>query len=173
MMAMVSQITSLTIVYSTVYSRTRSRKTSKLRVTGLCEENLPLTGEFPAQRASNAENVSIWWRHHVMALSPVFCTKSVIWTNAGILFIGPVEKQSVKTESKYNNFHIGKLLWKYRLWNGVHFVCCHWLNKCWLLISEHLWHLSENNLTVSVQANAPYNELIFEYYCHIFQRPMT
>ena len=22
------------------------------------------TGEFPAQRASNAENVSIWWRHH-------------------------------------------------------------------------------------------------------------
>ena len=23
------------------------------------------TGEFPAQMASNAENVSIWWRHHV------------------------------------------------------------------------------------------------------------
>ena len=26
--------------------------------------NSPVTGEFPAQRASNAENVSIWWRHH-------------------------------------------------------------------------------------------------------------
>ena len=25
----------------------------------------PATGEFPAQMASNAENVSIWWRHHV------------------------------------------------------------------------------------------------------------
>ena len=25
---------------------------------------VPVTGEFPAQRASNAENVSIWWRHH-------------------------------------------------------------------------------------------------------------
>ena len=25
---------------------------------------LPVTGEFPAQKASNAENVSIWWRHH-------------------------------------------------------------------------------------------------------------
>ena len=25
----------------------------------------PLCGEFPAQMASNAENVSIWWRHHV------------------------------------------------------------------------------------------------------------
>ena len=27
--------------------------------------NSPETGEFPAQMASNAENVSIWWRHHV------------------------------------------------------------------------------------------------------------
>ena len=42
----------------------RSKKTSKLRVTGLCAWNSPVTGEFPAQRASNAENVSIWWRHH-------------------------------------------------------------------------------------------------------------
>ena len=25
----------------------------------------PGTGEFPAQMASNTENVSIWWRHHV------------------------------------------------------------------------------------------------------------
>ena len=37
----------------------RSTKTSKLRVTGPCEGNSPGTGEFPAQRASNAENVSI------------------------------------------------------------------------------------------------------------------
>ena len=44
--------------------RPRSKKTSKLRVTGLCEGNSPVIGEFPAQRASNAENVSIWWRHH-------------------------------------------------------------------------------------------------------------
>ena len=42
----------------------RSKKTSKLRVTGLCAGNSPMTDEFPAQRASNAENVSIWWRHH-------------------------------------------------------------------------------------------------------------
>ena len=28
--------------------------------------NSPETGEFPAQMASNAENVSIWWRHHVV-----------------------------------------------------------------------------------------------------------
>ena len=42
----------------------RSKKTSKLRVTGLCVRNSPTTGEFPAQRASKAENVSIWLRHH-------------------------------------------------------------------------------------------------------------
>ena len=42
----------------------RTKKTSKLRVTGLSAGNSPVTGEFPAQMASNAENVSIWWRHH-------------------------------------------------------------------------------------------------------------
>ena len=47
--------------------RRRSKKTSKLRVTGLCAENSLGTGEFPAQMASNAENVSIWWRHHASA----------------------------------------------------------------------------------------------------------
>ena len=65
MTAMASQITSLTIVYLTagLFGR-RSKKTSKLRVTGLCHRNSPVTGELPAQRASNAENASISWRHH-------------------------------------------------------------------------------------------------------------
>ena len=44
--------------------RDRSKKTSKLCATGLCVGNSQVAGEFPAQRASNAENVSIWWRHH-------------------------------------------------------------------------------------------------------------
>ena len=35
-----------------------------IRVTGLCEGNSPVTGEFPAQRAGNAEHISILWRHH-------------------------------------------------------------------------------------------------------------
>ena len=64
MSTVVSPITSLATVYSTVYSRSRSKKAPKLRVTGLCEGNSPVTHEFPAQRASYAENVSIWWRHH-------------------------------------------------------------------------------------------------------------
>ena len=44
--------------------RCRSKKTSKLRATGLCARNSPVTSEFPAQRTSNMVNVSIWWRHH-------------------------------------------------------------------------------------------------------------
>ena len=47
--------------------RHRSNKTSKLRVTGLCERNSPVTVEFLAQMASNVENVSIWWCHHITA----------------------------------------------------------------------------------------------------------
>ena len=56
MIAMMSQITSLTIVYPTVI-QAQIRETSKLRVTGLCAGNSPVTGEFPEQRGSNAENV--------------------------------------------------------------------------------------------------------------------
>ena len=52
--------------------RRRSKKTSKLRVTGLCAGNSPGTGEFPAQMASNAENVYIWWRHHEVAFKWFF-----------------------------------------------------------------------------------------------------
>ena len=37
--------------------RRRSKKTSELRVTGLCAGNSPATGGFPAPMASNAENV--------------------------------------------------------------------------------------------------------------------
>ena len=44
------------------------KKTSKLRVTGLCEGNSPVTGEFPAQMASNAEEKSILWRHHELGI---------------------------------------------------------------------------------------------------------
>ena len=35
-----------------------------LHIPGLYAGNLPVTDEFPAQRVSNAENVSIWWRHY-------------------------------------------------------------------------------------------------------------
>ena len=58
--------------------RRRSEKTPKLRAIGLCEGNTPMTGEFPAQRACNAEKVSIWWRHHD-SIPPTFPSYSLYW----------------------------------------------------------------------------------------------
>ena len=60
MNAITSQITSLAIVYSTVYSDADQRNHQSS--ASLAFVRVP--GEFPAQMASNAENVSIWWRHH-------------------------------------------------------------------------------------------------------------
>ena len=48
--------------------RSRSKWTSKLCFTGLCEGNSLVISEFPTQRVSNTENVSIWQRHHVEGL---------------------------------------------------------------------------------------------------------
>ena len=58
--AMTSQITGLVSVYSTVYSVANQRK----HQNSASLASVPMTGEFPAQMASNAENVFIWWRHH-------------------------------------------------------------------------------------------------------------
>ena len=63
--------------------RRRSKKTSKLRVTDLCEGNSPGTGEFPAQMTSSAENVSIWWRHHVSSRISIMEKKG--WVKLWIL----------------------------------------------------------------------------------------
>ena len=69
--AIASQITSLTIVYSTVYSDADQRKHHSSASLALCVGNSPGAGEFPSQMASNAENVSIWWRHHdILKLDP-------------------------------------------------------------------------------------------------------
>ena len=69
--------------------RRRSKKTSKLRATGLCDGNSSVTDEFPAQRTCNAENVSIWWRHHALVAVYLYCKipyhhisdnwKTIIW----------------------------------------------------------------------------------------------
>ena len=98
MSAMASQITSLTIVYSAVYSRRRSKKTSNLRVTVLCEGNSPVTGEFPAQRASNPENVSIWWRRHIL-----FKRNDVQWNRKMIWQQAIISRTSWRSKCSINN----------------------------------------------------------------------
>ena len=104
--AVTSQITSFTIFSQRFFHnclfRRRSKKTSNLRVTGLYVGNSPVTGEFSAQKASNAENVSISWRHHVFSVFISFvwihilvlnnfnwykCNKQCPWTNGMLSFL--------------------------------------------------------------------------------------
>ena len=80
--------------------RRRRMKASKLRVTGLSEGNSSVTGEFPLQRARNAENVPfddvMMWdsdslSHHCSFNSPhrVFIMRVFLggWVGVGVVVI--------------------------------------------------------------------------------------
>ena len=45
--------------------RSHIKETPKSAWLALYGGNSLVTGEFPTQRASNAEKASIWWRYHV------------------------------------------------------------------------------------------------------------
>ena len=52
-------------LFTQPFGKTQIKENTKApRCWPLCEK-FTGTGEFPAQMASNAENISIWWRHHV------------------------------------------------------------------------------------------------------------
>ena len=63
MSVIASQITSLTVVYSTVYSGVDQTKHQSSESLAFCEGNSPV----PGQLTSNAENVAIWWDHQYLA----------------------------------------------------------------------------------------------------------
>ena len=68
MNAMASQITSFAIAF----------------IQAQIKENIkaPVTGEFPAQMANKAENVSAWWRHHIntkLLLRPLATAAEYNW----------------------------------------------------------------------------------------------
>ena len=69
--AMASQMIGVSSVCPTDCSGADRRKHQSAASLGFCEGNPPVTGGFPSQRASNAENVSIWWCHHA--------NKCVLW----------------------------------------------------------------------------------------------
>ena len=100
----------------------RSKKTSKLRVTGLCAGNSPGTGEFPAQMASYAENVSIWWRHHGLGRSLLMRTLCGVATSSR-----PSEIMTLKKWCFY------KHSLRHRI-NALHFINInhvHYTFQCW------------------------------------------
>ena len=82
--------------------RRRSNKTSKLRVPGLCEGNSPVTDEFPAQKAGNAEDVPIWWRHHANSFFRSFA--GLVYGHTGhVRFLTCVEVPHLPSHVKPNS----------------------------------------------------------------------
>ena len=140
MSAIASQITGVSIVYSTVWSSADQRRHP-------C--HWFLWGEFTGDRASIAENVSIWWRHHEKGVPPgLRCAAwrsllgSLSWYNIPIILIKPwqliwkpgtpriylpvpdlhtsyidLTKCTLKTESCHNdNFRFSMNDYQFRLW---------------------------------------------------------
>ena len=101
--------------------RRRSKKTSKLRVAGLYMEHPPVTGEFPAQRVSNAENIYIY----IVMGTGIWIIIALFYHNSFHVsqyckwhwIIG-----NWTQESKLQwNFHGQRWMWKCRLQNGGYF----------------------------------------------------
>ena len=127
--------------------RRRSKNESKLRVTGFRAGNSP--AKYPAQRASNAANVSIWWRHHGC------------FTNTVVNVMGnhKINLMANRVHIAWNVLYIDSLwpsdtIWRHNSGSTLARVmaCCltapsHYLNWCWLIISKVQWHPSESNFT--------------------------
>ena len=146
-----SQITSLTIVYSTVNSDADQKK----------YQSSAETGEFPAPMASNAENVSIWWRHYVNDIRHIIHTLGMFVQLISLCkcnhylaeFINsfPLDKMSTALADDilkgiFMNWNLCILIrislkfvpegpidnnqhW-FRLWLGAEQATSHYLNKC-------------------------------------------
>ena len=100
MSAMASQITSLEIVYSTFYSGANQRN----------HQSSAARAFLRAKRASNAENVSIWWRHHVLTR-----WLSKVWASDSRRYIGCDTANSSIENGDRSPIVVGKIYVKFLL----------------------------------------------------------
>ena len=117
--------------------RCNSKKKFKLCVTGLCPGNSPVTGEFPAQKASDVENVSIGWCHHEL-LQPSQCCERMkkghtvkCHNNTPIYHV--ITYHTVKTVAvSKSDFRITTDSPYFALLGELWGVCCEDLKENWL-----------------------------------------
>ena len=81
MTPMASQITGVSIVCSIVCSAGTQMIYQSSALLALCEGNPPGTSGFPLKRPSDAENVSIWWRHHAFSFSRLWLESNGVIDN--------------------------------------------------------------------------------------------
>ena len=121
----------------------KSKKTSKLLVTGLCAGNSRVTGEFPAQMASNAENVSIWWRHHGYIILPEYYLSYTDINGCLIhdLFVHSVFYNVIdqKCHNKWKQYY--NLIKSNKITYIVYICTCHIIS--YGIIYHHIWKLRQ------------------------------
>ena len=118
-------------------------KTSKFRVTGLCAGNSPGTSEFPAQMASNAENVSIWWRHHVVN------NHDYVMAHSTLLTFSEGTSTSRRWFHPQMTSHVELSWWRLQMeafctWTRCFIIYCYYLLLCSdMVITQNIcWKLS-------------------------------
>ena len=104
--------------------RRRLKKASKPRVIGLSEGNSTVTGEVPAQRASNVENVSIWWRHRDNSVSCIVWHQLSSCAGAGV---GYIIKTALETTKAFRRqmYAITVLIIHRFKWEANVYPCLH------------------------------------------------
>ena len=128
----------------------RSKKTSKLCVTGLCAWNSLGTCEFPAQMTSNAENVSISWHHHGCKEQRAISILRYHLTSIGI----PIMKRRQFCDHlifKWEYLYMEKVF----LWDGTRYGVVRNVAGKYVLV--HLVYLTDCGL-------GDFNEILDEYF---------
>ena len=137
--------------------RRRSKKTSKLRVTGVCAGNSPVTGEFPSQRAS-------WGKYfHLMTSSWCVCVYVYIYggqTWLPLYIYAPAYNNVRSSADTVKTIELYMSTSHYILWPKSFQAHFHWLNniskKDWWdfvkisgTLSVHLPRLSDAYICIS------------------------
>ena len=96
----------------------------------------PVTGEFPAQRASNAENVSIWLRHH--GHLNMYADDVIIYTSALNLDQFSINLDSNKIEFVNKAKYLGLLVKDDLSWDDHILQLCKTMNYCYVHVLHRL-----------------------------------
>ena len=113
-------------------------KTSKLCVAGLFAGNSPVTGEFPAKMASNAENVFIWWRHHGPTIKS--SENRLLWVNCW-----RISDACIRQAGEFAGRCVISSLWRFLLFLlSILAICVNPLNWNFQYISLMNWCCCEN-----------------------------
>ena len=125
-------------LYDCLFNRLFGRRSKKTPRHWLCKGNSSVIGKFTAQRASNAEKVSIWWRHHDMWFNAFVCSQARDWAWHAPRWIGKHTRACI-----------------------IKFLVCDWYFLIWLLINLLLWWcLVQTDFTISKMLNNTWHHIV-------------